>query len=197
MSKETRSFGDFKVEKRDDGQPRKIVGYAAVFNSQADIGGYWREEIAPGAFTRAIAEDDVVACINHEDWPLLGRNTAGTLKLAEDARGLRVEISPPDTESAQELIVAMERGEINKMSFAFNALRQEWDETQDPPVRILREVKLYDVSVVTRPAYDDTEAGLRSLEEARAKSTPEQGCPTARRLRMKHAFNERTKFALR
>ncbi|MGY3527703.1 HK97 family phage prohead protease [Bradyrhizobium sp. USDA 4452] len=193
ITRETRSFSDFKVESRDDG-PKIIIGYAAVFNSPADIGGYFREQVAPGAFTRAIAEDDVVANINHEDWPILGRNTAGTLKLSQDERGLRVEISPPDTRSVRELITALKRGDISKMSFAFRATKEQWDETVDPPLRTLQEVELLDVSIVTRPAYDDTEVGVRMLTELRAKNTPPAG-NTARRLRMKHALNERTRLA--
>lgn len=156
-----------------DGQPRTITGYAAVFGSDADIAGYFIERIAPGAFAQAIARpDDVRALWNHSDNYVLGRTSAGTLKLEEDNRGLKVEITPPDTQWARDLVTSIERGDVTQMSFCFRARREEWDETGEIPIRTLLEVELLDVSPVTYPAYEDTEVGVRSLQDFRAAKTP-------------------------
>jgi hypothetical protein len=141
----------------------RIVGHAAVFDREADIGGWFIESVAPGAFRRAIVEDDVRALFNHDANLVLGRNRAGTLKLAEDEVGLAIEISPPDTQVARDLVVSLERGDISQMSFGFRVLRQEWDETGDLLKRRLLEVELYDVSPVTFPAYTQTDVGLRTI----------------------------------
>lgn len=145
---------------------RTIAGYAAVFDSPTDIGGYFREKIAPGAFAEAI-KADVRALFDHDSSKVLGRTAAGTLRLKEDDRGLAVEIDLPDTQVARDLTASMERGDIDGMSFAFRATREEWDETVEPPLRTILEAELREVSVVTFPAYEDTEVGLRSLTDAR------------------------------
>lgn len=146
---------------------RTIAGYAAIFNSVAEIGSYFREQIAPGAFTKAI-KGDVRALFDHDSSQVLGRSAAGTLRLSEDDKGLAVEIDLPDTQIARDLTASMERGDIDGMSFGFMVTRQEWDETQDPPLRTIKEVELREVSVVTFPAYEDTEIALRSLQDDRA-----------------------------
>lgn len=156
-----------EVRKAADAEGRTISGYAAIFNSVTDIGGYFREQIAPGAFANAIA-GDVRALFDHDSSKVLGRTTAGTLRLSEDSKGLAIEIDLPDTQTARDLAVSMERGDISGMSFGFAVTRQEWDETQDPPLRTILECELAEVSVVTFPAYEDTEAAVRSLEEAKA-----------------------------
>lgn len=155
-----------------DGAARMIEGYAAVFNSPTAIGSYFREQIAPGAFTEAIGRDDVRALFNHDSNMVLGRSTAGTLRLAEDERGLKIEIDPPDTQLARDLMVSMERGDITQMSFGFYVDKEIWDETVTPPLRTILKVRLADTSIVTTPAYEDTEAhvvALRSLEKSRAE----------------------------
>jgi uncharacterized protein len=165
-----------KVERR-DGEPAKIVGHAAVFNSLSeDLGGF-RETILPGAFSDAITRDDVRALINHDSNLILGRNRAGTLTLSEDERGLLVEITPPDTSYARDLMVSMERGDINQMSFGFSVAPggSSWGETTDGVyVRTLSKCNLFDVSPVTYPAYPQTDVALRSLSEFReAEKKPE------------------------
>ena len=172
MTKEIRVLKDIKVESRADSLP-KIVGYAAVFNVETDIGGMFCEKVMKGAFTDAIANSDIHALFNHDENIVLGRAKSGTLTLAEDDKGLRVEITPPDTDEARDLMVLMKRGDIDQMSFAFTMGEggiQTWDETGDCPLRIINKVgELYDVSVVTRGAYPTTEAAVRSLSDYRAK----------------------------
>ena len=159
------------VEIRADGDAIKVAGYAAVFNEEADIGGMFREKIAPGAFTEAVGRDDVVFLVNHEGLPL-ARTRSGTLKLSEDDRGLymETELDASDPDVAQ-IVPKMKRGDMDKMSFAFIATRQEWDETGDIPVRTVSEAELFDVSIVNTPAYAGTEIGLRSLQESRSGSS--------------------------
>lgn len=159
------------VEIRSDGDAIKVAGYAAVFEEEADIGGMFREKIAPGAFKDAIGRDDVVFLVNHEGLPL-ARTRSGTLTLKEDKRGLfmETELDGSDPDVAQ-IIPKMRRGDLDKMSFAFIATRQEWDETGDLPLRTVNEAQLFDVSVVTTPAYGGTEIGLRSLKASRKQSS--------------------------
>ena len=167
-----------KVEVREghDGSI-KVAGYAAVFNEETTIGGQFREMIAPGAFTNAIGRDDVVFLINHEGLPL-ARTRSGTLTLREDDRGLYMEamldMSDPDVRS---IVPKMRRGDLDKMSFAFIPVRQSWSEDA-MPLRTVEEAQLYDVSIVTTPAYNQTEIGLRHKPVKKESQV-------ARRLRMK------------
>ncbi len=159
--------GGFPAEIRADGDALRVRGHAAVFDQEADIGGFFREVIRPGAFARAIAEDDVPLLIEHEGLPL-ARNRSGTLNLAEDGQGLLIEsVLVAEDPDVLRIVPKMERGDLDKMSFAFQAIHQEWDESGDLPLRILHEVKLFDVSIVTMPAYDGTDIALRSLEAMR------------------------------
>lgn len=156
-----------------EGGGRTIAGYAAVFNSETDIGGYFREVIAPGAFADSISAD-VRALFDHDSAHVLGRTKSGTLRLREDDKGLAVEIDLPDTQVARDLAASMERGDIDGMSFGFMVTKQEWDETQDPPLRTIRGVELFEVSVVTFPAYPETSVALRSLDDAKKERDKEQ-----------------------
>lgn len=155
-----------------DADMRDVGGYAATFNNPTIICNYFREVIAPGAFTRAIAEDDVCALFNHDSNFVIGRNTAGTLQLAEDDKGLTWRAKPPATTWARDLAVSIDRRDISGCSFQFRALTEEWDYS-DPdglPTRTLVDVQLIDVSAVTYPQYDDTSVALRTLAEARERA---------------------------
>jgi HK97 family phage prohead protease len=146
-----------------------VEGYAAVFNEIADIGGMFREVIAPGAFTEAIGRDDVVFLINHDGLPL-ARTRSGTLELSEDKRGLKMRtVLDPEDPDVKSIAGKMKRGDLDKMSFAFLPEVQEWDDSGDVPLRTIKKAALYDVSIVTTPAYDGTEIGLRSLEAFRTE----------------------------
>lgn len=156
-----------QIERREK-QPARLVGHAAVFDSPIEIGSWFREQIKPGAFARAVGEDDVRALFNHDENFVLGRTVSKTLALREDEKGLAVEIIPPDTQLVRDLVLSpIERGDVSQMSFAFRVRKEEWDETGDVPVRTLLEVELFDVSPVTFPAYPTTDVGLRSLEAFR------------------------------
>lgn len=167
-----------------EGKPPVITGYAALFDTLSeDLGGF-REKIQPGAFTRALPTADVVAVINHEPWPILGRTTAGTLTLREDARGLAFEIAPPDTQTARDLVAAIERGDMNGCSFLFSARVDQWDTSGITPIRTLVDVDLFDVSFATNPAYRfDAALAMRSLDHWRQEH-PAPPVPTPRRDRL-------------
>jgi len=174
---------DVQVREDDESETVRVSGYAAVFDEETSIAGLFRETIARGAFTNAIQRnDDVVFLVNHDGLPL-ARTRSGTLRLSEDERGLYMETeldrNDPDVRS---IIPKMQRGDLDKMSFAFMPERQEWDDTGDMPKRTIQDLRLFDVSVVTTPAYEGTEIGLRSLE---AHRQAQQKSQAARRLRMK------------
>ncbi len=147
-----------------------VVGYAAVFGEVADIGGYFQEVVARGAFTNTLRTADVRAYFDHDTGRVLGRQSAGTLRLEEDDKGLRVEIDLPDTSDGRDVQTLVDRGDVSGMSFRFEAIRQEWNETVDPPKRTLLEVRLGEVSVVSEPAYEGTSVALRSLDAARTEA---------------------------
>lgn len=146
---------------------RTASGYAAVFGVESDIGGYWREEIAPGAFAASLAKRDVIAVHSHDTGRIVGRLGAGTLTLREDTKGLAFENPLPDTTDGRDLAVQIDRGDIAGMSFAFIAVREEWNDMVEPPKRTILECDLYEITYTAFPQYPDTEVGLRSLEGAR------------------------------
>lgn len=160
-----------EVRENDFGRP-VIEGYAAVFNALSeDLGGF-REVVAPGAFKRSVDENDVRALWDHNSQYVLGRNKAGTLALDEDATGLRITIVPPETMWAADLLQSMKRGDINQMSFGFYKRADEWDYQTQPPTRTLRDVDLFDVSIVTYPAYPQTSAEARSKAATASQAAP-------------------------
>lgn len=161
MEKETRTF-NFEI--RENQEKRKMIGHAAVFGEVADIGGWFNEQIEPGAFKSSIRKDDVRALFNHDENYVLGRNKAKTLRLSEDDTGLKVTIDPPDTQFARDLSVSIDRGDISQMSFAFQVLEEEWinGENKKPDLRKIKKVRLFDVSPVTFPAYEGTDIAIRS-----------------------------------
>jgi len=172
MTKIEKRGGILGVETRADDEKRTLHGYAAIFNSDTDIGGWWTERIAPGAFASTIA-GDIRALVDHDMGRVIGRTKSGTLRLSEDSKGLRCEIDIPNTTDGNDLWELVERGDISGMSFGFRVTRQEWDETIDPPVRTIQAIELFEVSAVAFPAYDDTEIGKRSLQEWRDANQPE------------------------
>ena len=173
-SREVRSWplAEVRLQSTDDGGER-ITGYAAVFNAPSEtltdgFGFSWTEKIRAGAFAKTLQEQDVRALVNHDSNYVLGRNKSGTLEMLENRKGLYVEIAPPDTVWARDLKTSMKRGDVSQMSFAFQIIRERWTENSEERsiLRELLEVQLYDVSVVTFPAYPQTSAVVRSAWEA-------------------------------
>jgi len=161
----TFDFDSLEVEERADDQAPLIVGHAAVFNQLSlDLGGY-RERIRRGAFTKTILEADVRAPFNHDANIVLGRSKSKTLEMGEDETGLLVKITPPRTQLINDMVLEpIRRRDISQMSFMFRAQRQERlnDFVTQERIRELIEVRLYDVSVVTFPAYEGADVAVRS-----------------------------------
>lgn len=172
------------VELRMDGEgeeaKRKVRGYAAVFGAESEnLGGEnYRmfEKIEAGAFDDVL-NGDVRALFNHDANLILARskNGTGTLSLGVDERGLWYEFEAPDTQAGRDLMVSLQRGDVDQSSFAFTVSRdgQKWEEeTRDGITTARRTItkvsRLYDVSPVTYPAYPDASAALRSFEQMRA-----------------------------
>lgn len=151
---------EFRLVK--DEKQAKITGHAAMFNKLSEPLPGFREKIAPGAFAKSIKADDIRALFNHDANYVLGRNKAGTLRLTEDDQGLAIEIDPPDTQWARDLQESIRRGDISQMSFGFVVISDAWQQNKGKEaVRTLQEVKLFDVSPVTYPAYPQTSVKVR------------------------------------
>lgn len=167
QKKEMRTFDITGLKTRDgtEGESNVISGYAAVFNSKTIIGDWFEEIINPGAFSKTIASGDVRALFNHDWGNVLGRTKSGTLKLEEDERGLKFEVELPNTTVARDLAESMKRGDINQCSFGFYPTEETWDYSTEPALRTINEVELFEVSVVSLPAYDDTEVSLVRSKE--------------------------------
>ncbi len=163
--REIRTFNIKEFNKRDgtdEVSSPTVSGHASVFDSPTDIGGSFTEIIAPGAFSKTLAENDDIRCLFNHNWDnILGRTKSGTLQLREDEQGLYFECTLPDTSLGRDLAVSMARGDVDKCSFGFIPTAEEWDYTDsDHPTRTITEVELYEVSIVTIPAYEDTDVSL-------------------------------------
>lgn len=172
---ELRTFGlELRVDQTEDKKPI-IRGYAAVFNKLSeDLGGF-KEMVAPGAFKNTITKDDIRALFNHDPNYVLGRTINGTLRLVEDDKGLAIEIDPPDTQWARDLMTSIGRKDITQMSFGFLTLKDEWNNTDIKNViRKLMEARLFDVSMVTFPAYPQTSVKVRDYLNALSAEPEDQ-----------------------
>ena len=137
---------------------RRIAGYAALYNVETYSVGNFTERIQKGAFSKSIKKDDIRALFNHDSNYVLGRVKSKTLTLEEDEKGLKYRVTPPDTTWAKDLMVSIKRGDITQNSFGFELIKERWQRGSDGGnVRILEEVKLFDVSPVVFPAYSETE----------------------------------------
>ncbi|MGW4757751.1 HK97 family phage prohead protease [Streptomyces chartreusis] len=182
------------IEGDDSGE--RFKGYAAKFNSRTAIGNPLRwgfyEEIAPGAFTKTLQEGDARFLVDHDSYYVVSRVSAGTLDVAEDAVGLPVD-SALDTALSyvNDLRANVRNGNITGMSFGFYVIKDEWStetvetsdgQTVEVEVRRILEVRLIEVSAVTFPAYEDTEAELASV----ASALVQRGDPAAIEQRAKY-----------
>ena len=158
-------------ELRANTESRTIIGYAAKFECWSEpIMGWFREKIDRNAFSECDVTD-VIMCFNHNIDSILARTTSGTLTLSTDDEGLRFEFEAPATSLGNDMVELVRRGDISKCSFKFTVEEDEWlyaskENGLEYDERTIRKIdKLYDVSLVVYPAYTDTEASLRHLEE--------------------------------
>jgi len=154
---------------------RRFGGHAALFNVRTAIGnprtvGFY-ESVAPGAFTKTLGETDARFLIDHSSYHVVSRASAGTLTLSQNTRGLYTDsVLDQRLSYVNDLVANLDNGNIRGMSFGFQVMKDDWAEEEersasgDPvavEVRTIREVKLIEVSAVTFPAYEETDAGLR------------------------------------
>jgi HK97 family phage prohead protease len=148
-----------------DGETPTISGAASVYNQVSQNLGGFVEQFAPGAFTRTLdTADGVVATFNHNPSQLLGRVSAGNLKLQERDTGLYYDVKPPDTTAGRDAVVNVRAGLVTGSSFTFRAVNDTWGETENGySLRTVTEAALYEVGPVTNPAYLQTSSGSAAL----------------------------------
>lgn len=173
MKKEIRTYQIQEFRVITEEEKPKFRGYAAVFNELSDDLGGFRERIAPGAFAESILKDDIRALFNHDANFVLGRNKVGTLRLLEDEKGLYFEVDAPNAQWVRDLSESVARGDIDQCSFGFVALEDEWVKEGGKDIRTLKRCQLFDVSIVTYPAYPQTNAQVRSAKEVYAEKQKE------------------------
>jgi len=167
MEIERRAFVECRVDAIDN---RRLRGYAIVFNALSQNLGGFQEIIAPEAVDRTFKEAiDVRALVDHEPGKVIGRLRAGTMEMQKDARGLRVTIEPdPEISYARDIMLAVKRGDVSGMSFAFRTIEDDWNyENADMPIRTVMDMRVSEVSVVTFPAYTQTDIQVaqRSMQQ--------------------------------
>lgn len=188
MDRETRQMRSIasKFETRESEEGLFIEGYFSVFNSTYELWPGATESVAPGAFANTLG-GDIRALIDHETRLVLGRNKSGTLELREDSHGLwgRVKINPND-QDAVNLYERVKRGDVDQCSFGFDIVKEDTEVHDDGSVHwTIREVNLYEVSVVTFPAYTETSvsARKRDFEEIQKRETEKWRDDMKRRLK--------------
>lgn len=178
--RQVRSVGaNFTTREARDGEGPVIEGYFSVFNSDYPLWHGATEQVAPGAFAKSLAGEygvcDVRALANHDTRLVLGRTTAGTLALREDEHGLfgTIQINEQDTD-AMNLYARVQRGDVSQCSFGFDIREEAFVEKPDGScLWILKDVVLYEVSVCTFPAYEETsvEARRHDLDTIRRRES--------------------------
>lgn len=169
LPKIERRYLPTEFEFRTAGNNLVIEGYAYKFYKRSQNLGGFVEQILPGAGADAAQNDDIRALFNHDSSLILGRSTAGTLRLSEDSEGLPYEVEADIRQSyVQDLAIALERGDVNQSSFGFMPSETDWGFTEDEfPLRSVVKMSLFDVSPVTFPAYTSSTSGLgkRAIEQ--------------------------------
>jgi HK97 family phage prohead protease len=193
---ERRSLAEpLTLEVREDNGTKRTVmaGYAAVFNQlSVPLGGgrsEFVEKIQPGAFRDYLsAGGDVVALWDHDVSTVLGRRSAGTLRLAEDHHGLRVEVDLPDTQAGRDAAELVRRRDVQGMSFGFRNAKDAWTTEGGKKTRTIISAEVFDVSPTAFPAYrgTDVQVALRRLasDEERSSRAADEAERRRRHLRL-------------
>lgn len=166
------------VEKRDDA-PDKLSGYAIVFNVLSEpIFGLFKERVMPEALEKTLKEDDQLCLWGHDSMYVLGRKSANTLDLRVDDKGLYFEVTPPNTNWARDLVESVHRGDINQMSFGFKVFDERWIQDKETikehgmPIREILGIKLYEISIVSFPAYSQSSVRNHNNEDMYIPTPP-------------------------
>lgn len=153
------------LEKSDD---NVVEGYALKFNKESrDLGGFV-ETISPDAL-EGVDLTDVRCFLDHDSSKLLGRTSSGTLELNVDDIGLHFRCTLPNTSTGRDAMELVKRGDLNQCSFGFTVANHKWTKDDGIMKRSINKIKsLLEISLVSIPAYDDTDVRVatRSLEEA-------------------------------
>ena len=184
QDREIRVMGLEGLEIRHSGRPNEgftLRGYAAVYDQTShDLGGF-REQIAQGAFDEVLTTNpDVHLTWDHDTRYVAARTTNNTLHLTSDETGLLVDAQVGNYTWAKDLRTALERGDINQGSFAFNVAEGGDEFAADDDGNVMRTINkvgaLYDVTVTAQGAYPQTSlAAVRSLEAAKGRRfTPDE-----------------------
>jgi len=156
------NVADFQIRETGDGMT--FEGYAAVFNSDS-VPLPFVERIAPGAFKRSLqSRNEVKLLWNHDAGEPLASVRGGTLRLTEDARGLKVQATLANTTRGRDVSELIRSKVIDSMSFGFSVIKDTW--SNDGGTRTLEAVRLFEVSIVSSPAYEGTAGtiAVRSTE---------------------------------
>lgn len=179
------------AEPDEDDTPQIFTGHAAVFNVRTAIGnpitwGFY-EQITDGAFTKTLNEGDARFLVDHESSMVIARVSADTLRLSQDKIGLATDADlNPKLSYVSDLIVNLDSRNITGMSFGFYVVKDQWDSETvelsdgnetEVEIRTILEVKLLEVSAVTFPAYEETDAGLRALAYRHDRAAIEKRVP--------------------
>ncbi len=147
------------IRENNKDETKTLKGYAILYNSLSEpLYNTFRERILQGAFSESLKRDDQVCLWGHDTKYVLGRKSAGTLILREDEKGLYFEVNISNSNWANDLYESVQRGDITQMSFGFNVKKDRWvEESQiDLPIREVLEMQLHEISLVTFPAYSET-----------------------------------------
>ncbi|MDM5439854.1 HK97 family phage prohead protease [Bacillus hominis] len=166
---ETREIVTQKIEIReDDNGNRTLTGYAVKWEKKSLVMGYYRkfrEQFKNGAFTESLQNDDQRFLWSHDTSKVLGRTKNNTLRLSEDAVGLRFELDLPNTTLGNDTYESIKRGDVDGVSFGFSMITQDIEEPDDDlMLRTVTKAKLLEVSAVAFPAYPDSEVSARGYD---------------------------------
>lgn len=160
---QTRSLSGLQTREAENDQ-MIIGGYFVVFNTWTELWDGYYEQVSPKAFDN-IDLTDIRALINHNDGLVLGRTKSNTLTLRVDDKGLYGEIKVnPNDQDAVNLYERVKRGDVDQCSFGFQITEEEWEDTAEGYRSTITGIKLFEVSVVTFPAYEDTLVTARSKD---------------------------------
>ena len=165
---ELRTILSEDIEYREDNDNPIVGGYVVRWDKMSEEMFGFREKVSRGAFLKSLNEMRVLSFWNHNSDMVLGNTENGSLVLQEDERGLKFDLTLPDTSIGRDARALIKRGDVKGMSFGFRTLREEWDEA-DPKkvIRTLLEVRLYEVSPTPMPAYPQSSVAARSIEDVR------------------------------